>query len=134
MSSGVDRYRKRVLLVEDDDAVRRALQLLLCSHGYDVRAYSTGAGLALDPEALSSDCMVADPLIPDGDAVALLRQLRGAGWAGPAVLISGQLTREWAVQALAAGYAATFDKPIGDAALVQCLAQLVPVAAASPPH
>jgi FixJ family two-component response regulator len=118
--------RKRILLVEDDDSVRRALQLLLFSHGYDVRAYPSGAGLAQDPEALCSDGLVADLLIPGGDAVALLKELRGAGWAGPAVLISGHLTEAWAEQALTSGYAATFAKPIGDAVLISCLAGLVP--------
>lgn len=118
--------RPRVLLVEDDAAVRRSLQLLLVGQGYDVRAYSSAAGLAQDPEALRADCLVADLLIPDGNAVTLLSDLRGCGWKGPAVLISGHLTNEWAERALAHGYAAAFAKPIGDAVLTKCLARLMP--------
>ena len=117
--------RPRVLLVEDDAAVRRSLQLLLVGQGYDVRAYSGGAGLAKDAEALRADCLVADLLIPDGNAVTLLTELRGAGWKGPAILISGHLTNEWAERALANGYAAAFAKPIGDAVLTKCLARLM---------
>jgi FixJ family two-component response regulator len=115
-----------VLLVEDDDAVRRSLQLLLVGQGYDVRAYSSGGGLASDPEALAADCMVADLITPDGNAVSLLGDLRVAGWEGPAVLISGHLTNEWAERALAHGYAAAFAKPIGGSVLVKCLARLMP--------
>ena len=118
--------RRRILLVEDDAAVRRSLQLLLSSHGYDVRAYASGAGLAQDPEALKAECLVADLLTPDGNAVGLLTQLRGAGWEGPAILISGHLTNEWAERALAHGYAAAFAKPIGDSVLTKCLARLLP--------
>jgi two-component system response regulator FixJ len=118
--------RPRVLLVEDDAAVRRSLQLLLVGQGYDVRAYSSGAGLTQDAEALRADCLVADLLIPDGNAVTLLTELRGAGWQGPAILISGHLTNEWAERALAHGYAAAFAKPIGDSVLTKCLARLVP--------
>ncbi len=120
--------RPRLLLVEDDDAVRRSLQLLLVGQGYEVRAYPGGGGLAREPEALAADCMVADLITADGDAVSLLGDLRGAGWAGPAVLISGQLTNEWAERALAHGYAAAFAKPVGGSVLVKCLARLMPPA------
>ena len=118
--------RPRILLVEDDAAVRRSLQLLLQGQGYDVRAYRSGVGLPEDPEALRAACLVADLVIPNGDAIALLEGLRGAGWAGPAVLISGQLTDERASEALEKGYAAAFHKPIGDSILINCLARLVP--------
>ena len=120
--------RPRVLLVEDDPPVRRALQLLFQSQGYDVRAYRTGAGLSTDPEAMRAACLVADLIFPDGDALSLLRQLRGAGWAGPAVLISGHLTDKWAAQAIEGGYSAALAKPIAEHALLQCVARLVPPA------
>jgi two-component system response regulator FixJ len=123
--------RRRVLVVEDDSAVRRSLQLLLLAQGYDVRAYPSAVGLAQDPEALRADCLVADLMIPDGNAVTLLSDLRGAGWKGHAVLISGHLTNEWSERALAHGYAAAFAKPIGDAVLTKCLARLMPRAGAS---
>lgn len=125
-----DPNRRRVLLVEDDAAVRRSLQLLLVAQGYDVRAYPSAAGLARDPEALRADCLVADLMIPDGNAVTLLSDLRGSGWHGQAILISGHLTNEWAERALANGYAAAFSKPIGDHVLISCLARLMPAAAA----
>lgn len=118
--------RRRVLLVEDDAAVRRSLQLLLSGHGYDVRAYPSGAGLARDPEALRADCLIADLVIPDGNAVTLITHLREAGWRGPAILISGHLTNEWTERALAQGYAAAFAKPIGDSVLINCLERLLP--------
>ena len=118
--------RPRVLLVEDDAAVRRSLQLLLSGHGYDVRAYAKAAGLAREPEALRADCLIADLIIPDGNAVSLITDLREAGWKGPAILISGHLTNAWTERALAHGYAAAFAKPIGDSVLIKCLERLLP--------
>lgn len=120
---------RRVLLVEDDAAVRRSLQLLLVAQGYGVRAYSSAAGLAANPEALRADCLVADLLMPDGNALTLLSELRGSGWNGHAILISGHLTNEWAETALAGGYSAAFSKPIGEQVLTKCLARLIPGAA-----
>lgn len=128
-STAASAHRPRVLLVEDDAAVRRSLQLLLSGHGYDVRAYPSSGGLAQDPEALCADCLIADLMIPDGNAVTLLAELRDAGWTGPAILISGHLTNEWAERALAGGYAAAFAKPIGDTVLTKCVARLVARAA-----
>jgi CheY-like chemotaxis protein len=129
LSTAKNPNRRRVLLVEDDAAVRRSLQLLLFSHGYDVRAYPTGDGLARDPEALSADCLVADLLMPQGNAVTLLQELRAAGWSGPALMISGQLTDEWAKKAISSGYVAAYHKPIGDGLLVKRLAELMPAMA-----
>ena len=85
------RVKRSVLLVEDDDAVRRALQLLLSARGHEVRAYRSAIGLASDAAALLCDCLVADLMMPPTDAVALLGSLRKAGWQGRAILISGFL-------------------------------------------
>ena len=125
--------RPRVLLVEDDAAVRRSLQLLLSGHGYDVRAHARAAGLAREPEALRADCLIADLIIPDGNAVSLITDLREAGWKGPAILISGHLTNEWTERALAHGYAAAFAKPIGDSVLIKCLERLLPTSGPDEP-
>lgn len=105
--------------------MRRSLQLLLISHGYDVRAYRSGTGLANDPEALKATCLVADLIMPESDALQLLHDLRGAGWPGHAILISGHLTDEWASQAKAAGYDAVLPKPIGETVLVGWIARLL---------
>lgn len=117
--------RPRVLLVEDDDAVRRALQLLLVARGYDVRAYRSGEGLATDAEALRATCLVADLVIPGGDALSLLADLKAAGWSGAAILVSGHLTDDLAARALDQGYDLVLPKPIGEYRLVNSIAQLL---------
>lgn len=115
----------RILIVEDDAAVRRALQLMLVALGYDVRAYASGMGLAADAEVLRSDCLVVDLVMPDIDGLELLHQLRGQGWSGPAILISGHLTVEWEAKARSNGFAAVLEKPISHHALDACLKGLL---------
>lgn len=119
------RERPRILLVEDDPAVRRSLQLLLQSQGYDVRAYPSAVGLANNPEALNSSCLVTDLMMPDLDALGLLSALRASGWAGGAILVSGHLTNEWRELAREQGFDAALAKPIPDAVLTQWVARLV---------
>jgi FixJ family two-component response regulator len=115
----------RILLVEDDDAVRRSLQLLLSSQGYDVRAYSSAVGLSNDPEALRSACLVADLMMPEKDAIDLLTRLKEAGWTGPAILISGYLTAEREKAARHAGFDEVLAKPFSDSSLVRTVRGLI---------
>jgi FixJ family two-component response regulator len=120
--------RKRILLVEDDAAVRRSLQLVLAGAGYDVRAYGLPTGLAKDSEAMQSSCLVADLILDDGDAIGLLNEMRAEGWAGPAVLISGRLNDKWRSEALRAGFDAVLEKPISGAPLLKEINRLIGVA------
>ena len=118
-----------VLLVEDDDAVRRSLQLLLRSRGYEVRAYPSAVGLAEDLEALRCDCLVADLMMPETDAMQLLAELRATGWTGKSVLISGFLDSNKETAARAAGYDAVLAKPISDSVLVRTVGELLATSA-----
>lgn len=117
--------RPRVLLVEDDAAVRRALQLLLVGEGYDVRAYRSAVGLADDPEALRCSCLVADLMMPEKDALELLQDLRVAGWSGPAILISGHFNEARVAQAQGEGFQMTLPKPIAENMLARSVAELI---------
>jgi FixJ family two-component response regulator len=117
--------RPRVLLVEDDAAVRRALQLLLRGQGYDVRAYASAVGLARDPEALQSACLVADLLMPETGALRLLQELRTAGWTGRAILISGHLDAQNTRDAQHEGFEVVLPKPIAENALKRSVAEMV---------
>ena len=117
--------RPVILLVEDDDAIRRALQLLLVSRGYDVRAFCSAAGLMEAPETLRAQCLVVDLVIPDGDGVHLLEEMHEAGWAGPSILISGHLTEERTERASRAGFDVVLAKPFAPAALINALDRLM---------
>ena len=66
----------RVLLVEDDPAVRRILALQLQTRGFDVRTASDGAeGFRALQEALP-DCVVLDLMMPVMDGFELLKRIR----------------------------------------------------------
>jgi FixJ family two-component response regulator len=118
--------RTCVLLVEDDDAVRRSLQLLLQSRGYDVRAYPSAVGLADDLGARACGCIVADLMMPDTDAIQLLTQFRAAGWTGKSILISGHLDTRWQEKARLAGFDVALPKPISESVLVRTVEELLP--------
>jgi FixJ family two-component response regulator len=115
----------RILLVEDDPAVRRSLQLVLHAHGFDVRAYSGSAALLADRTALEAACLVADYRMNDRDGVDTLVHLRELGWSGPAILITGFPSAGVTSVARSAGFDAVFEKPLRNHALVKVIQSLV---------
>ncbi|MDB5999054.1 MAG: histidine kinase, partial [Rhizobacter sp.] len=88
---------RRVLVVEDDVALRDNIVLLLKSEDVDITAVGT---VALALEALSRstfDCMVMDLMLPDASGYELLEKISGGGqYAFPPVIVyTGRaLTRE----------------------------------------
>lgn len=122
----MDDSSPRILLVEDDDAVRRSLQLMLQSRGYEVRAYPSAAGLARDAEAVRCNCVIADLMMPQSNAIQLLGELRKAGWEGKSILISGFLDRDWEARGREAGYDLVFMKPVSDSVMARAVSELFP--------
>lgn len=104
--------RPLVLLVEDEDSVRRSLQLFLTGRGYRVRAFSAVASAVADPTCNEATLLIADYRLPDGDGIALLAGLRGRGWTGRAVLVTAFPSEQLARNAQSAGYAAVIEKPL----------------------
>ncbi|MEV4316259.1 response regulator transcription factor [Actinocrispum sp. NPDC049592] len=67
----------RVLLIEDDEAVRDGLQLALTRQGHTVHAAGTGEqGLGRLPEA---DVVVLDLMLPGMDGFEVCRRIRAEG-------------------------------------------------------
>lgn len=77
----------RILVVEDEDKLRRALRRGLTEAGYEVVAVEDGeAGLA---RAASEpfDCLILDVMLPGRDGIQILGDLRASGVAAPPVLM-----------------------------------------------
>ena len=120
-SPAEDPLRPSLILVEDDDSVRRALQLLLSGRGYQVRSFASAASALADPVALDAAYLVADFMLSESDGVALLRGLRALGWKGRAILVTAFPSDAVRRAAEAVGYAAVMEKPLRQQALLAAL-------------
>lgn len=119
--SAVD-VQRVVLLIEDDEAVRRSLQMLLHWRGYDVRSFA-GAAPVLEGHAMDdADVLIADYRLPDGDGVSVLRALRRADWKGKAILITAFPSPTLLEAARAAGFDTVLEKPLRQHELIGALA------------
>lgn len=114
--------RPLVLLVEDEDGVRRSLQLFLTGRGYRVRAFSAVAPAIADPASREATLLVADYRLPDGDGLTLLAGLRQRGWQGRAILVTAYPSEQLARTAATAGFAAIIEKPLRHEELLGSLA------------
>lgn len=66
----------RLLLVEDDDAIREALCLALTRQGYEVMGEGTGRAGLRSAYLQRPDLVLLDVMLPDIDGMEVLRRLR----------------------------------------------------------
>lgn len=80
----------RILLVEDDDLIARALQLELGHEGYETAHAASGRdGLKLAMEE-AWDLVLLDILLPELSGLEVLRRLRQSGLTIPVILLTAR--------------------------------------------
>jgi two-component system response regulator MprA len=93
----------RILVVDDDRAVRDALRRALTLGGYEVHVAEGGeAGLA-QVSASQPDAMVLDVMMPDLSGIQVCRQLRRAGDRIPILMLTARDAISDRVEGLDAG-------------------------------
>lgn len=112
-----------VYLVDDDEAVRDSLTILLESYGIDVRAYESCSDFLAGCEAESNSCLVLDQHLPTMSGLDLLESHAPARLRLPVVMISGRVDPAFRARALAAGALAVLDKPFEDKVLLAAIAR-----------
>ena len=110
-----------VHLVDDEDPVRRSIQLMLKVMGYDVLAYDSGTALLAGGDALQPGCILLDVRMSDVDGPEVQRRLRRDGVELPVVMMSGHGDLGVALQTMRDGAVAFLEKPFAKSALKQAL-------------
>ena len=107
----------RVLIVDDEQAIRRYLRASLGAHGYELSEASTGReALEMVPIA-RPDMMILDLGLPDLDGVDVTRSLRE--WSQiPIIILSVRFQESDKVAALDAGADDYITKPFGASELL----------------
>lgn len=102
----------RILLVEDEDNIRRFVRLTLRAEGYEVfEAASLQRGL-IEAGMRRPDMLVLDLGLPDGDGVELISDLRT--WSDiPVIVLSARSAESDKIAALDAGADDYLVKPFG---------------------
>ena len=102
----------RVLVVDDEPQILRALSINLRARGYEVHTAATGRDALARAAAQPPDIVVLDLGLPDIDGVDVIRGLRG--WTeAPILVLSGRTDSSDKVEALDEGADDYVTKPFG---------------------
>jgi two-component system, OmpR family, KDP operon response regulator KdpE len=102
----------RVLVVDDEPQILRALRINLRVRQYEVHTAATGAQALEEAAAHPPDLVILDLGLPDMDGVDVIGGLRG--WtAAPIIVLSGRADSTDKVEALDAGADDYVTKPFG---------------------
>jgi two-component system KDP operon response regulator KdpE len=102
----------RILLVDDEVPIQRAVAPLLRSRGYDVEVAGTGAEALKRTRADPPDLIVLDLGLPDMDGLDVCREVR-AGFSMPILVLSARGAEAEKVVALDEGADDYVTKPFG---------------------
>jgi len=107
----------RILLVDDEVAIQRAVEPLLRSKGYDVETVSTGADALKSVARQIPDLVVLDLGLPDIDGTEVCRRVRAQSGV-PIIVLSARGAETDKVDALELGADDYVTKPFGPDELV----------------
>jgi DNA-binding NtrC family response regulator len=102
----------RILVVDDEAAMREVLEMRLGQWGYRVDLAETGAeGLAVAANK-APDVIISDVALPDQSGLELVAALRGLDAERPVILITAYGTIDAAVEAMKLGALDFLTKPL----------------------
>lgn len=124
--------KKRVLLVDDNDKVRRCLSLLMHSAGFEVIEARDGLDGLTKAKSSGFDIFVVDYRMPVMDGITLIKGLKELPQYidHPMILLSTDNSSEFEIKASRINADAVLNKPIDDEYLLQLLSELTQLEAA----
>jgi FixJ family two-component response regulator len=115
---------KRILVVDDDAAVRKALKFVLETEGLVVETYASGRELLAAAAVASADCLIVDCKMPEMDGFAVVAELSNRKITVPVILITSMVTEEVRRRARKAGISGLLEKPLLGASLADSIHRL----------
>jgi len=110
-----------VYLIDDDESVRRALQRLLRSAGFEVKAFSSGEAFLQSENLDVRACVVLDIRMPGLTGFDLQEKLASMGIRIPVITVSAFDDAETRERARKLGAVAFFRKPVDGQALIDAI-------------
>lgn len=103
--------RPRILVVDDEQAVRDLLAKTLTMADYDVDAAPDGASAIERLRAVEYDLLITDLKMPGMDGLSVIREARRITPDLPVIIITGYSTEASAIEAINLGVAGYLTKP-----------------------
>ena len=111
----------KILLVDDDKALRNAVHAYLEAEGYFVLGAHTGKTCREFLEQERPDAVVMDYSLPDTNGLQLLGEIHGIDPSIPVIIMTGYATIDLAVHAMKEGAEQFVAKPFESSVLLKLL-------------
>lgn len=111
-----------IAVIDDEEAVRKALRRLLHSAGFAVETFGGGEEFLASLTRRQPDCAVLDLHMPDVSGFDVLERLAAAGTRLPVIVITGGDSPGAEARVLGSGASACLRKPISDRLLLAAIA------------
>jgi two-component system response regulator FixJ len=111
-----------IFIVDDDDAIRDSLQLLLEAAGFtNIRAYASSRRFLEAATPQPGDCLLLDIRMPDMDGLELQAELNRRGSRLAVIFMTGHGDVPMAVRAMKAGATDFIEKPFAESLLLDAV-------------
>lgn len=104
-------HNQTVYIVDDEEPVRKSLQKLLKSVGYESRGFASAEAFLEDVDSLNPGCLLLDVCMPGLSGLELQHVLRERRIEMPLIVISGHADIPMAVSAMRSGAVDFIEKP-----------------------
>ena len=125
-----DTDRALVLIVDDDEPVRLAIQELLQSVGLDTACFGSTQELLESALYERPGCLVLDVRLPGLSGLDFQRHLNSSGKTKPIIFLTGHADVPMTVQAMKAGAVEFLTKPFDDEVLLTAIRHAIQRSAA----
>jgi FixJ family two-component response regulator len=114
-----------ISIVDDDKAVRDALQRLLRAHGFETTVFASAEQFLSRVKAHSASCLILDVRMPGMTGLALHDYLISTGCRIPTILITACPTSDERRRAIANGVASYLAKPLSEQVLIDTIREVL---------
>ena len=110
-----------IFIVDDDEAVRDSLKLLLETYGMKVEQYGSTAEFKQHYRPRGCECLLLDQHLPGATGLDFLSSAEGSKEHPPVILMTGRSDSALQDRAAQLGAFAYLEKPIGDRVLMAAI-------------
>jgi len=111
----------RIFIIDDDEAIRRSISLLLSSSGYTSESFSGGEDFLTTVDYSGAGCILLDIFLEGKTGLELQEEIKNRYGNLPIIYITGMGDVPMSVQALKKGAINFLEKPIDEQHLFQAI-------------
>jgi FixJ family two-component response regulator len=112
---------KVILVVEDDDGMREAIENLLGVAGFSTVVYESAEAMLAEDTSERALCVISDLNLPAMSGLDLLTELRRRSWRVPVIIITAYDSESTRQEAARRGAIAYLPKPFPSIALLTAI-------------